>query len=67
MSLELLEGYFYDQEGNLLIRYQGYGNLEDLDDLLEHRKPCVGFCLHKSINADTYIYDIENKIMVEKN
>ena len=31
MSLELLKGYFYNSDGDLIQWYQGYGDLENLE------------------------------------
>ncbi len=64
MSLELLKGYFYNSDGDLITRYEGYGDLSDMDDLLLYRSPCVGFINTKSVDVNLYKYDFETEKVV---
>tara|TARA_R100000541_G_scaffold29421_1_gene38568 strand:+ start:59 stop:262 length:204 start_codon:yes stop_codon:yes gene_type:complete len=67
MAFEKLRGYFYNSDGELLEYYLGYGDLDDMDDLLEFRKSCVGFVsTNQSYDAETFKYNIETQAMVEK-
>jgi len=66
MTLELLKGYFYDLDGNLLQWYEGYGNLKNKSELLEHRSPSIGFVFSKSLNTDAYKFDLETQTIQEK-
>ena len=67
MAFEKLRGYFYNSDGELLEYYLGYGNLDNMDDLLEFRKNCIGFVLtEKSYNTETFKYDIETDAIVGK-
>lgn len=64
MSLELLKGYFYNSDGDLITWYEGYGDLSDMDDLLLYRSPCVGFIYTKSVDVNLYKYDFETEKVV---
>ena len=64
MSLELLKGYFYNADGNLIIWYEGYGDLNNMDDLLQYRFPSVGFVKTKFVDSSLYKYDFENNALV---
>ena len=64
MSLELLEGYFYNSDGDLINWYVGYGDLNNMEELLQYRLPCVGFIKTKFLDASLYKYDFENNAVV---
>jgi|TARA_B100001142_G_C14097333_1_gene563820 hypothetical protein len=67
MSLELLKGYFYNSDGDLITWYEGYGDLDNIEDLLLYRSPCIGFVsTNKSYDTKIFKYDIETQTMVEK-
>jgi len=66
MALKLLRGYFYDTDGNLVQWYQGYGDLENLDEFLEHRGNAIGFVSSKSLDTNAYKYDFETEAIGEK-
>lgn len=67
MAFEKLRGYFYNSDGELLEYYLGYGDLDNMDDLLEFRKSCVSFVsTDQSYDSETFKYDIETQTMVEK-
>tara|TARA_R100000742_G_C4279660_1_gene105100 strand:+ start:15359 stop:15559 length:201 start_codon:yes stop_codon:yes gene_type:complete len=65
MSLELLLGYFYDADGNLVQWYQGYGDLENLEEFLEHRGNATGFVSSKSVDTNAHKYDFETQTIIE--
>ena len=55
MAFEKLRGYFYNTDGELLEYYLGYGDLDNIDDLLEFRKSCIGFVsTNQSYDAETF-------------
>ena len=64
MSLEMLKGYFYNSEGELINWYVGYGDLDNMEDLLLYKYPCVGFVNSKSVDVNLYKYDFENNALV---
>lgn len=64
MSLELIKGYFYNSDGDLVIWYEGYGDLNNMDELLQYKFPCVGFINSKSVDVNLYKYDFENNAVV---
>ena len=64
MSLEMLKGYFYNSEGELMNWYVGYGDLDNMEDLLLYKYPCVGFVNSKSVDVNLYKYDFENNALV---
>jgi|TARA_B100001540_G_scaffold284030_1_gene276007 hypothetical protein len=65
MSLELLKGYFYNSDGELIIWYQGYGDLENLDDLLENKNSAVGFVSSNGVDTNTHKFDLNTQTIVE--
>ena len=65
MALELLLGYFYDADGNLVQWYQGYGDLENLEEFLEHRGNATGFVSSKSVDTNAQKYDFETQTIIE--
>jgi len=64
MSLEMLKGYFYNSEGELINWYVGYGDLDNMEELLLYKYPCVGFVNSKSVDVNLYKYDFENNALV---
>tara|TARA_R110000822_G_scaffold195357_2_gene333424 strand:- start:451 stop:654 length:204 start_codon:yes stop_codon:yes gene_type:complete len=67
MAFEKLRGYFYNSDGELLEYYLGYGDLNNINDLLEFRKNCIGFVsTEKSYNTESYKFDLETNTVIEK-
>lgn len=65
MSLELLKGYFYNSDGDLIQWYQGYGDLENLEEFLEHRGLAIGFVSSNGVDTNAHKYDLETQTIVE--
>lgn len=62
MAFEKLRGYFYNSEGDLLEYYLGYGDIDNMDELLEYRKNCVGFIkTEQSYDTESFKYDNKTK------
>jgi|TARA_R110000744_G_scaffold95683_1_gene184815 hypothetical protein len=64
MTLKLLKGFFYDEDGYFTQWYEGYGDLTNLEELLEHKYPAIGFVETKSVNATAFKYDTTLKKVI---
>tara|TARA_R110002050_G_scaffold225391_1_gene361305 strand:+ start:723 stop:926 length:204 start_codon:yes stop_codon:yes gene_type:complete len=58
-----LNGFFYDDKGELISHYSGYGVVKDL---MEYRPWAVGFVISKTLDVSCHKFDFDENLIVER-